>query len=204
MSSWVIVKESFIATSSKVGVLCEEWAKLNTPDGFYITDNIQESEVVISVKYDKIFGKEITQAKKCFNFHPAPLPKYKGVGLASWLLINEEEKGGVSLHQINEGIDTGPIIEVREFLISDEDSAKSIVIKSEKMILKMFQDWYNNLLRGDFPSTPQNPKEGKQYTKKDLQKAKDLTNYIKAFYFPNKEPAYYYNTLGEKIYINYK
>ena len=42
------------------------------------------------------------------------------------------------------------------------------------------------------------------YYKKDLQKAKNLTRFVKAFYFPNKESGYYINDKAEKIYLNFK
>ena len=196
-------KGVFIATARNIGELCKKWAKENTPKGFFLTDDIGVSDIIISVKYDKILSKETVKKKQCFNFHPAPLPKYRGVGLASWFIINREKSGGVSLHKIDEGIDTGPIIEVREFSISEGDTAQVVFNKCEKMILEMFQDWYNNLLKGKFSLKPQETKNRKLYREKDLQKAKDLTRYARAFDFEGKELAYYYNKRGEKIYLKY-
>ena len=196
-------KGVFIATARNIGELCKKWAKENTPKGFFLTDDIGVSDIIISVKYDKILSKETVKKKQCFNFHPAPLPKYRGVGLASWFIINREKSGGVSLHKIDEGIDTGPIIEVREFSISEGDTAQVVFNKCEKMILEMFQDWYNNLLKGKFSLKPQETKNRKLYREKDIQKAKDLTRYARAFDFEGKELAYYYNKRGEKIYLKY-
>tara|TARA_R100000005_G_C4997429_1_gene204144 strand:- start:329 stop:931 length:603 start_codon:yes stop_codon:yes gene_type:complete len=196
-------KKVCIATARPVGELCKKWAKENTPQGFSLTDDIEASDIIISVKYDKILSKETVEKKQCFNFHPAPLPKYRGVGLASWFIINREKISGVSLHKIDEGIDTGPIIEIREFLINESDTAQVVFNQSEKIILEMFQDWYNNLLNGKFSLKPQDVKNQKLYLEKDLQKEKDLTRYARAFHFKGKESAYYYNSIGEKIYLKY-
>lgn len=45
-----------------------------------------------------------------YNLHPSLLPKYRGVHPVSWALINGETETGVTLHQIDAGIDTGYIV----------------------------------------------------------------------------------------------
>ena len=194
----------FLASARGVGEICTEWAKSNTPKGFCLTDSLADSDIVFSLKYDKIFNNKIIKTKKCFNFHPAPLPKYRGWGLMSWLIINNERKAGVSLHEIDNEVDTGDIIEVREFLISNEDTAETIFDRTEITLVKMFKDWYKDLLCGNFQSVPQKANEGKQYRKSDLRKAKNLTKFVRAFEFSGKESAYYFNDKGEKKYLNYK
>ena len=154
--------------------------------------------------YENIISEQMVKSKKCYNFHPGILPEYKGSGIFSWVLINGESKFGITLHTIDKGVDTGDIIEIREFLISKQDTAFSLYKKNEKMIFKMFKNWYNDLLLEDFIATPQKKNKGNYYLKKDLQKAKNLTKFIKAFYFPGKEPVYFINSKGKKIYLNYK
>ena len=193
----------FLATARSVGNECIEWAKKNTPDGFVIIDNIDQADIVISVLYDKIFSKDILKNKQCFNFHPGILPEYKGVGIYSWVIINGEEKTGVTLHLIDQGVDTGDIIEIREFLISKKDTAFSLHQRGEKVILKMFKDWYRDLLVGNYIAVPQNPNKGTVYRKRDLQKAMNLTRFARAFHFPEKPPAFFINDKSEKIYLNY-
>jgi len=198
------VKKVFIATSREVGRQCLAWAQKNTPNGFIIVEDMSSADIVISVMYENIISVEVVKSKKCYNFHPGILPEYKGSGILSWVLINGENKFGITLHIIDKGVDTGDIIEIREFLISKEDTAFSLYKKTEKMIFKMFKNWYNDLLLEDFIATPQKKNKGNYYLKKDLQKAKNLTKFIKAFHFPGKEPVYYVNNKGKKIYLNYK
>ena len=47
-------------------------------------------------------------------------------------------------------------------------------------------------------------RDTKIYYKREIENAKDLTRFIKAFYFPGKEPAYFFNRAGKKVYINYE
>jgi methionyl-tRNA formyltransferase len=48
------------------------------------------------------------------------LPKYRGVNPINWALKNGENKHGVTLHLIDEGIDTGPIVDQEIFNINQE------------------------------------------------------------------------------------
>ncbi len=193
-----------IATSRGIGQKCQAWAQKNTPDGFELTDDLSAADIIICVMYEKILGPEYVNNSKCINFHPGILPEYKGSGTFSWVIINGEQKAGVSLHLIDRGLDTGDVIEIREFLIDKEDTAYSLFKRGEEVIYRMFKNWYVDLLHGNYTAVPQRKKAGKLYYKKDLQKAKNLTRFAKAFYFPNKESAFYFNEKKEKIYLNYR
>ena len=198
------MKKVFIATSREVGEQCILWARNNTPSGFVLVNSLQEADIVLSVMYEKIISADILKSKKCYNFHPGVLPEYKGSGICTWALLNQESKFGITLHLIDQGVDTGDIIEIREFLISKHDTAFSLYEKGVKIIFKMFKDWYSDLLFEDYIATPQRKNVGKCYLKKDLQKARNLTRFVKAFYFPGKDQLYYFNNKGKKIYIDYK
>jgi methionyl-tRNA formyltransferase len=198
------MKKVFIATARDVGKECIEWAQVNTPANFRLVNSMHEADIVFSIMYDKLIPPEILKNKVCFNFHPGILPEYKGAGIFSWALINNEEKAGVTLHLIDSGIDTGDIIEIREFLISKADTAHTLFLRGEQTILRMFKDWYCDLMEEKYIAVPQrNSKLYKTYYRKDLEKAKDLTRFAKAFYFPKKESAYYINQKSEKIYLDY-
>jgi methionyl-tRNA formyltransferase len=193
----------YIATSRQVGHDCISWAKQNMPNGYELAGTIDESEIIISVLYDKLFTRTQLRERTCFNFHPGSLPKYRGAGCCSWALINEESFFGITLHLIDEGIDTGDIITHHEFPIMPEDTAYTLFQKSENIIYSLFKEWFAKLLQGEYVSSGQNRESSSLYQRKDLEKAKDLTRFIKAFYFPDKEAAYYYDRRGKKIYINF-
>jgi len=54
---------------------------------------------------------------KVFNIHPSMLPKERGGGTFSWRIMNDINKTSATIHQIDEGIDTGPIIYQKEYLL---------------------------------------------------------------------------------------
>lgn len=198
------MKKVFIATSRPIGEDCIRWARQNLPPSFTLINDMEDSDIIISVLYEKLISGDILKGKTCFNFHPGILPEYRGAGAYSWSLINSEEKAGITLHLLDNGIDDGDIIEIREFLISSKDTAYSLCLRGTKLIYKMFKDWFEDLLKGNYEAHPQSNKNMGLYLRKDLHKAKDLTRYIRAFYFPGKEGAFYLNNSGDKVYLNFE
>jgi methionyl-tRNA formyltransferase len=196
-------KSVFIATSRLNGEQCKEWARENLPEGFFLSDTMEDAEIIISVLYDKILSKNLIKNRKCYNFHPGTLPKYKGAGIYSWVILNQEKKMGITLHTIEDGIDNGKIIEIREFLIMEDDTAFSLHTRGNDVMYKMFKDWFSDLLHENYLAVEQPRTDGEIYYRRKLQNQKNLSKFIKAFHFPGKESAYFFNKEGEKIYINY-
>ncbi len=197
-------KKVYIATARDIGEKCKQWAKNNMCDGFELVDNINASDIIVSVLYDKIFKPDVVNNKKCYNFHPGILPDYKGCGICSWVIINEEEYMGTTLHLIDEGVDTGDIIEIRKFPIQNNDTSYTLFKKTEELIYDMFKDWFHRLLKKDYIASPQETlNKNNIYYKKDLKKAMNLTKFARAFYFPEKPSAYYYDSSGNKIDISF-
>ncbi len=105
----------------------KDWAKSeNLPiitSGDYgeienVNDPNWKVDLCFSVFYDKIIKDWfIRKCNKILNLHNAPLPKYRGVQPINWALKNNEDKHGVTIHEITPGIDDGPIISQLEYSI---------------------------------------------------------------------------------------
>jgi methionyl-tRNA formyltransferase len=65
-----------------------------------------------------------------FNLHPGPLPEYAGLNVPSWTIYRSEPRHGVTLHWMDEGIDTGPIAWQERFAIEATDTGLSLSGKS--------------------------------------------------------------------------
>lgn len=186
-----------IATSRPIGEVCINYAKKALDVELVAMD---ECDVFISVLYDKLIPQEYIEKHKCFNFHPGILPWYRGAGAYSWAIINGEFEAGVTLHEIDKDIDHGRVIDIQRFPIHSDDTAGSLFRKAEITIEGMFLKWLAALLIGKYETVDQ--VEGRIYYRRDLEKVKDLTRFIRAFTFEGKESAYYINAKGEKIYLN--
>ena len=82
-------------------------------------------DVIVVVAYGQILPKALLDIPKhgCINVHVSLLPKYRGAAPINWVIINGEEKTGVTTMYMDEGLDTGDIILQNEFLLDDEITA---------------------------------------------------------------------------------
>lgn len=92
-------------------------------------------DLVISIASPKIFKKDILTApiKGCINYHTAFLPKYRGRQPLFWALLNEEKEVGISIHEMDEKIDNGPIIVQNKIPVSSKDTLHSLYLKTIKI-----------------------------------------------------------------------
>ncbi len=106
--------------------------------------NIEEAYKIvdlffISLHYDKIINTDNFVSKKLFNIHFSLLPKYKGMHTTAWPIMNGENETGVTLHEIDNGIDTGNIISQFKFEIKDKDNAQDVFLKYIKYGILLFK-----------------------------------------------------------------
>jgi methionyl-tRNA formyltransferase len=86
-------------------------------------------DVFVSMSFNQIFRKEIINIPhlKTINCHAGKLPFYRGRNILNWALINDEKEFGITVHYIDEGIDTGDIILQRLYPITDNDNYSTLL-----------------------------------------------------------------------------
>ena len=67
--------------------------------------------VFISLEYHRLIKPKQFSTKELYNIHFSKLPEYKGMYTSAWPLLTGTNASGVTLHKIDEGIDTGEIID---------------------------------------------------------------------------------------------
>ena len=92
-------------------------------------------DLVIVAAFGQILPKEIILAPKlgCINIHPSLLPKYRGAAPINWALIRGEEKTGVTIMRMDEGVDSGDIFLQEETPIRPEESFGELHDRLAKM-----------------------------------------------------------------------
>jgi methionyl-tRNA formyltransferase len=85
-----------------------------------------------------------TKAKLgCLNPHPGWLPKYRGLGANAYTVLNNEEPG-VTIHYIDDGIDTGKILKRERVPVQKDDTIAKIndraMSKGAELMVKVIQD----------------------------------------------------------------
>ena len=106
-------------------------------------------DVIITCYWAHLLQKEVIEIPKygCINFHPALLPKNRGWYPSVWPFL-DKSPAGVTLHLIDEGADTGPIIAQREIEIEELDNAGTVYKKSQDAMIALFKDTWVKLFEG--------------------------------------------------------
>lgn len=90
-----------------------------------------EGKLCLSVGFAFILPKSVIDAASIFlNVHGSLLPKYGGARTLNWVIAYGETKSGVTVHKIDEGMDTGPILCQRDFPVSIFDTGPSLARKT--------------------------------------------------------------------------
>lgn len=82
-------------------------------------------DLIVVIAFGQILKKEVLDLPKygCVNVHVSLLPKYRGAAPINWVIINGEERTGITTMYMDEGLDTGDIIQTKEFSLDNEINA---------------------------------------------------------------------------------
>jgi methionyl-tRNA formyltransferase len=101
----------------------------------------KDIDVLISINYLFLIENELISLPKiiAFNIHGSLLPKYRGRTPHVWAIINNEIETGITAHQIDNGCDTGDIIEQVVIPININETGADVLGK--------FNDYYTLLVK---------------------------------------------------------
>lgn len=173
----------------------------------------QPDLMFMSVEYDRIIKPALFASKRLYNVHFSLLPKYRGCNTAVWPILNGETEHGVTLHEIDAGVDTGPIIAQRAFEIGRMTS-RQLYGRCLEMSAALVLEWLPALLTGAYTATPQDESKASTYPRKALdyglkeidlsETSEQILRRIRAFTFPEyQRPTYRGQTIfGAEIAPN--
>ncbi len=81
--------------------------------------------------------------RRLLNVHPSLLPKYPGANAHEEVLAAGEKKSGITIHFIDEGVDTGEIVLQKECPVLPEDTAESLKAR----VQELEKEWYPRVLQ---------------------------------------------------------
>ena len=90
-----------------------------------------EADIFVVAAFGQILSKEILTMPKygCVNIHASLLPKYRGASPIQWAVLNGEEVSGVTIMQMDEGIDTGDILMQETVPLDAKETGESLFDK---------------------------------------------------------------------------
>ncbi len=109
----------------------------------------EHADVYVVAAYGQILSKEILEQPRfgCINIHGSLLPKYRGAAPIQWAVLDGEKESGITIMQMNEGLDTGDIILQERVALDPKETAESLYEKLAKVggpltltVLQQFED----------------------------------------------------------------
>jgi methionyl-tRNA formyltransferase len=119
------------------------------------------ADLFVVVAYGKILRPKMLAVPRmgCINVHASLLPKYRGAAPIHWAVIEGEKRSGVSIMQMDEGMDTGPVYLQREIDLQPDETAGSLHDRLAPLGAEALLETLEGLLRGELEPSPQ-PEHG--------------------------------------------
>ena len=89
-------------------------------EGIFEAIEAENPDIIIVAAFGQILPKNILDIAPCINLHASLLPQYRGASPVQQSLLNGDAKSGVTSMMMEEGLDTGDILEMIEFKIPAE------------------------------------------------------------------------------------
>jgi methionyl-tRNA formyltransferase len=178
-----------------------------------LAEQLRKFDVELSVLawWPYILKKDVLAVPKigCLNFHPSLLPHGRGKAPNFWSLVSETPYG-VTIHWVNEGIDSGDIAFQQEIDVSWEDTGKTLHQKSRDALVELFKKHWPEICQGKIPRTAQ-PDETVCHFQRELDDAsridldalysgREILNIIRARTF-EPHPGAWFEDAGQKYEV---
>lgn len=120
-----------------------------------------EADIFVVAAFGQILSSEILHMPKygCINIHASLLPKYRGAAPIQWAIINGERESGVTIMQMNEGLDTGDMLTKTVVPITADDTGDSLHDKLMEAGAELVVKTLPLIERGEICPEPQNDEE---------------------------------------------
>lgn len=116
-----------------------------------------KADIFVSMSFNQILKKQIIDLppKGFINCHAGALPYYRGRNILNWALINDAREFGVTVHYVNEGIDTGDIVSQRKSTISDADTYATLLDRAITLCADTLFESLGEIASGKIHARPQ-------------------------------------------------
>jgi methionyl-tRNA formyltransferase len=123
-------------------------------------------DFLITAHFEKLIKKDLLDIPivGALNLHPSLLPYYRGMSPQHWPIINGEKKTGITVHFLDEGIDTGDIVQQKEIELTDNMYVSDLQLIWTKYYANIISCCISRIYGGG-GGVKQNSTEGSYYGK---------------------------------------
>ncbi len=129
---------------------------INSFESVKILNEIKPDFIVVAA-YGQILKREVLSIPKygCINIHASLLPKYRGAAPINWAIINGEKETGITIMEMEEGLDSGPILLQESIDIEEDDDAQVVHDKLTLLGGKLIAIGLKEIKEGNIKKKPQ-------------------------------------------------
>ena len=180
------------ADSQRLDLVAEQSGLRLAGEAELYADPPEGVDVVVSFLFWRLIREPLISLGRigCLNFHPAPLPDFRGLGGYNVAILEGLREWGVSCHFVDEGFDTGDLVEVERFAIDEgAETAFSLDLRSQERLFGLFTRVMRSVLSGEeLARAPQG--QGRYVTREEFESLRlvrpgdDLQRKLRAFWYP--------------------
>lgn len=115
------------------------------------------ADVALVVAYGRILPKDVLDAPRlgCVNVHASLLPKYRGAAPITWAIVRGETETGITLMQMDEGMDTGDMLETLTLSIGEDETAGELSERLAALGARAVREGLPKYVAGGLTPVPQ-------------------------------------------------
>jgi methionyl-tRNA formyltransferase len=126
-----------------------------------------EPDLIVVAAYGQLLPKALLDVPRfgCLNVHTSLLPKYRGAAPIQWAILNDEPETGVTIMQMDVGLDTGPMVARQATVIQPQDNSETLHDRLAGIGAGLLARTIPGYVSGQISPQPQ-PVEGVSYAPK--------------------------------------
>lgn len=141
-------------------------------------------DLIVSVAANQIFHKELLAlpSRGCINLHAGLLPRYRGINPTFWALANGETQTGVTVHFMEDKLDSGDIVIQKKIAILPVDTLHGLYMKEMRIGAAALCEAIDYFEHGEAPRLPNDPDQATYYSYPTREAVKSFKKIGKRFH----------------------
>lgn len=140
----------------ELGIQVETPEKSRAPE-FVDRLRQEKADALLVAAYGQILSTAVLDSARMggINLHGSILPEYRGAAPIQRCILDGQEETGVTLMQMDKGMDSGDVIAIERIPIDPEETYGELAVRLAKVAAGMAQDWMPKIAIGNYSRTPQ-------------------------------------------------
>ena len=133
------------------GIPVHQPAKIKTNEEVRAIFETISPDACVVAAYGKILPPWMLAIPRfgCINVHASLLPRYRGAAPINWAIANGGKETGVTIMQMDAGMDTGPMLVKRSIAIGDRETAPELAVRLSRVGAELLSETLPRVERGE-------------------------------------------------------